>query len=596
MLPKNTPPRGSYRSALALLALLTPPTARAAPEKEELEPLIVSALRIPRDASSVTSAVTVLNPAELREKGIDPLRDALNAVPGVVSTSTGGQNGAVGSLFIRGTNTAYSQVVVDGMRLSDSTVPLGNVLAGSRASSFGTIEVLRGPQGAIYGGESIGGVLWMETPRGSGTPRGTSSFEVGAFDSLATQSSFSGKTGSTSYFLSGAYEETLNDGPDEEFHQGSAALRVEGEINPVWTVGTTFRGIDNFYNDHGTSENRVDATLGTLYAIGKISTRWTTRLHAGYQQEFYDNDSTYGNYGADMRAGSISMDHEITLAEKIRLLAGAYFHKSAFENTINTDTTRDRHGLHAALEWDAFEDFTATGSLRRDDYDAYGDELTWRVGGVHTLKDCRTSFHGGVGTSFRSPSYLDLFGSSLGAGNPNLLAESSIGWDFGIEQKIGSHHRIEATWFQNQITDRIRAFPTPPVNLSGESETAGLEFGLRGDFPSPAIRYRLAWTYLHQGLSDPPKNAATASLDWKPTPRTHVGMGATHLSDHSWGGDPLDSYTITRLHGSYQLTERVKIHARLENALDESHELSSFYGTVIQGSGTGLHVGVTVDW
>ena len=69
--------------------------------------------------------MTVLDPQELENQGLLQLRDALNASPGVISTSTGGETGAVGSLFIRGTTTAYSQVVVDGMRLSDSTTPDG---------------------------------------------------------------------------------------------------------------------------------------------------------------------------------------------------------------------------------------------------------------------------------------------------------------------------------------------------------------------------------------------------------------------------------------------------------------------------------------
>jgi vitamin B12 transporter len=592
----QTPRRGKCRSALALLTLLAQSPAQAEEKNAEIPPLIVSALRVPRDPATVTSAVTALEPEELENRGIYQLRDALNAVPGVISTSTGGQTGAVGTLFIRGTGTAYSQVVIDGMRLSDSTVPLGNILAASRVSDVGTIEILRGPQGAIHGGESIGGILWMETPRGIGTPGGRSFFEAGSFHSLTARSLFQGTTGGTSYYLSGGYEESDNDGPNEDFHQGNTALRVEHSLDEVLTLGTTFRAIDGYYNDHGTSENRVDSALGTLYAVGKISDRWTARMLAGYHQEFYDNDSSFGNYGSDIRAGSLSTDHEITLAENLRLLAGGYFHNSAFENTIGTDTTRDRFGIHSVLEWDPCDALTLTGALRWEDYQAYGDELTWRLGGIYQITPVGTSIRGGIGTSFRSPSFLDLFGSSFGEGNPDLDAESSIGWDIGIEQKIGVHHTLEATWFNNRITDRIQSFPTPPVNLSGVSETNGLEFGLRGNFPEPAIQYLLAWTHLHQGLSDPPKNAASTSITWKPDTKSLLGIGATHFSDHSWGGDPLDGYTVVRLHGSYQLTDRIKLHARIENLLDESYQLASFFGSTVQGAGTGYFAGVTLDW
>ncbi len=596
MTHQKSPHRGSRRSAIALLALLAQIPAQAEEKKPELEPLIVSALRVPRDASTVTSAVTVLDPVELQDQGILQLRDALNASPGVISTSTGGQTGAVGSLFIRGTTTAFSQVVIDGMRLSDSTTPLGNVLGAGRTYDIGRLEILRGPQGAIYGGESIGGVLWIETPYGSGAPHGSTTFEAGSFNSLAAHAMFQGQAGDLSYYLSGGYEETDNDGPDQHFHQGSTALRVEGKIDSVWTLGTTFRAIDSSYNNSGNSLDHLDSALATVYATGRISDCWTARFHAGFQQEFYDSDSTFGNFGTDLRAGSFSTDHEITLADNLRLLTGAFVHESSYENTIGTDESRERYGIHAALEWDIIERLTATAALRWEDYDAYGDELTWRFGSIYTFQATGTSIRGGVGSSFRSPSYLDLFGSSFGAGNPDLDAESSVGWDLGIEQKIGANHVIEATWFHNRITDQIQANPAPPVNIGGDSTTDGLEFGLRGNWCEGMFGYRLAWTYLHESLSDQPRNAATASFDWKPTGKSLVGIGATHLSDHSWGGDPIDSYIVARLFASYQVTEKVKLHARLENAFDTDYQLASFFGSTIQGAGAGAYAGITVDW
>lgn len=595
MTPHPSPQKGHYRSALALLALFVQSAARAE-EQIVTEPLIVSALRIPQDPSTVTSAVTVFDPLELQNQGIYQLRDALNLSPGVISTSTGGQTGAIGSLFIRGTTTAYSQIVVDGMRLSDSTTPLGNILSAGRTYDVGGIELLRGPQGAIYGGESIGGVLWLETPHGSGDLHGSATVEAGSFNSLFTHAMVQGQTGDLSYYLSGGYEQTDNDGPNQDFHQWNTALRVEGKINSIWTLGTTYRSSDSYFNDSGTSDNYLDSQLATVYAIGKISDHWTTRFNAGFQQEFYDNDSLFGNYGTDLRAGSISTDQEITLTENLRLLAGAFFNENSFQNTIGTDETSTRYGAYSVLEWDATANLTTTAALRWEDYDAYGDELTWRIGSIYHITTTGTSIRGGVGTSFRSPSYLDLFGSSFGAGNPGLQAESAIGWDFGVEQKIGSHHTVEVTWFHNNITDQIQSFPTPPINVSGDSVTDGLEVGLHGSWLENALNYRLAWTYLHQSLSDQPKNAATATLDWKPTAKSLIGIGATHLSSHSWGGDPISSYTVARLYGSYQLTDKIKLIARLENALDANYELSSFFGTTIKGAGTGLYAGITVDW
>jgi len=608
--------RAPFPVVLAGLCLLPVTPAIAEEKPSSLEAIIVSALRTPREASTVTSTVTALDPVELQNQGIHQLRDALNASPGVISTSAGGQTGAVSSLFIRGTKTADSQVVIDGMRLSDSNSPLGNLLSGSRTYDVGSIEVLRGPQGAIYGGESIGGVLWMETPRGSGDPRASATFEAGSFHSLAARAMFQGRSGDLNYHLSGGYEETDNDGPNQHFHQGSTALRLEGKIDEIWTLGTTFRAVDSFYQNSGGieapfgSDDRLDSALATVYAIGKISDIWTARFHAGYHQESYDSDyidfwsGLPANYGTDLEAFSISTDHEITLAENLRLLAGAFVHLDSYQSTIGVDESGDRYGLHSVLEWDPVDNLTTTAALRWEDYDSFGDELTWRFGSIYRFEKSGTSLRAGVGRSFRAPSYTDLYYDSFWYDpNPDLKAQTSIGWDIGIEQKIGERHTLEIIWFNNRIEDAIDSYyfdadtgQSTAINLPGKTTTDGLELGLRGDWLDNALSYRLAWTYLHRSLSDQPRNAVSGALDWKPADKALVGIGATYLSDHSWGGGPLDSYLLVRIHGSYQLTENVKLHARVENVFDEDYELSSFYGTTVKGAGTGLYAGITFDW
>ena len=137
-------PRPLLASGITLVAAFP----AAAEIENELDGIVVSARRLPADAEQTTSAVTVLDPRDLTARGILDLKSALNEVPGVIATSTAGQTGGIGSLFIRGTTTAYSQAVVDGMRLSDTTAPLGNFLAGARIDDLGR-DNARG--GAIAG-------------------------------------------------------------------------------------------------------------------------------------------------------------------------------------------------------------------------------------------------------------------------------------------------------------------------------------------------------------------------------------------------------------------------------------------------------------
>ena len=197
------------------------------PVDGELDALVVSTWRLPGKISEATSAVTVLDPAELEERGIIDLREALNEVPGVIATSTAGQRGAIGSVFIRGTTTSFSQLVVDGIRVSDSTAALGNFFSGARLDDLGRIEVLRGPQAAIHGGEAVGGVIWLETARGDGDPATRLRLEAGSFATLNGFLSNSGQEGALSWFVGGGYDGTHNDAVGEDFDQIRGSLRLE---------------------------------------------------------------------------------------------------------------------------------------------------------------------------------------------------------------------------------------------------------------------------------------------------------------------------------------------------------------------------------
>jgi vitamin B12 transporter len=592
-------PRPLLASGITLVAALP----AAAEIENELDGIVVSARRLPADAEQTTSAVTVLDPRDLTDRGILDLKTALNEVPGVIATSTAGQTGGIGSLFIRGTTTAYSQVVVDGMRLSDTTAPLGNFLAGARVDDLGRIEVLRGPHSAIHGGESVGGVLWLETAYGEGDPSSRLTAEAGSFGSLATHASTQGRDGALSWFAGLGYESTGNDTELERYDQSRGALRAEWRQSDGLTLGVTFRGTDSRYDypAFGSNADHLDAALGTVYAVVKFAPGWDARFTAGHYRESYDNENfgAFGPsaYGTDLDRSSVATDHSIALSDPYTLLWGAFFEHTDFRNSIGTDLGRDRFGGYAGLEWMPAEAITTSAVVRWEDYAAYGDEVTWRVGAAWETAERGPVLRGGIGRAFRTPTYLDLFGTAFGAGNPNLEAESSLGWDLGIEQGLGESHSVSLTWFENSIEDRIRSFPTPPVNLPGESPARGLETALAGSWGDGAWSYRVAWTWLDESLADQPEHSATASLDWRPADKWRIGIGATYIDRRSWGGQPLDDYLLVRVHASYQATASVRLHARVENLFDSSYQLANFTGSPpVEGAGLGFFTGVTLDF
>lgn len=563
--------------------------------ENELDTLVVSAWRMPGKVSEATSAVTVLDPRELEERGILDLRQALNEVPGVIATSTSGQTGAIGSVFIRGTTTSYSQLVVDGMRVSDSTVSLGNFFSGARLDDLGRIEVLRGSQAAIHGGESVGGVIWLETARGEGDPTTQLRLEGGSFDSFNGHLSHSGEKDGISWFLGAGYDGTHNDDVAQDFDQARAAMRLEWAQSENLTLGMTFRATDSRfqYENFGTNTDHTDAGLATVYANARLTPGWLARFTLGHYTERYDNDTAFGNFGTDLGRTVFSTDHSIAMGDLHTLLAGAFWEYTDFSNTIATATDEQRYGAHLGWEWKPAETITADAVLRWEDYADYDDQVTWRIGGSWQALG-KTRLRAGLGKAFRTPTLLDLYGTAFGAGNPNLAAEESIGWDIGVEQGIANDYRVSMTYFENSIENRVRSFPTPPVNLPGETPTRGLEFAADGPLWEN-VNMRLAWTWLGASLQDQPDNTATASLDWRPTEKLLLGCGASYVDERSYGGAPLDSYLLLRIHGSYIVSENLTLHARIENLADEGYELSRF-GVPIRGAGFGAFAGLTATF
>ena len=563
--------------------------------ENELDTLVVSTWRLPGKVSEATSAVTVLDPRELEARQIFDLRQALDEVPGVISTSTSGQTGAIGSVFIRGTTTSYSQLVVDGIRVSDATAPLGNFFSGARLDDLGRIEVLRGPQAAIHGGESAGGVIWLETARGSGDPETRLRLEGGSFDSLNGFLSNSGEENGVSWFAGAGYDGTHNDADGQDFDQARGALRLEWAQSESLTLGTTFRATDSRfqYDNFGTNTDHTDANLATVYANARLAPGWLARFTLGNYSESYDNDSGFGNFGTDLNRTVFSTDQSYEVNRRHTLLGGAFLERTDFENTIGTDSDETRYGAHFGWQWKPLESVVTDSVVRWEDYADFDDQVTWRVGASWQALEA-TRLRAGIGKAFRTPTLLDLNGTAFGAGNPNLEAEESIGWDIGLEQRIAGSHIASVTWFENSIENSIQSFPTPPVNLPGDTPTRGLEFAASGGICED-VDYRVSYTWLDESLQDQPENTGAASVDWRASEKLTLGLGASYIDERSYGGAPLVDYFLVRVYGSYAVSENLRLHARVENLMDDEYELSRF-GVPIQGAGLGFFTGLTATF
>lgn len=585
---------------------------------ETVAPVTVIANRGETELSKVGNAVTILDAKTLNEEGIHHLDDMLKFVPGVISESLSGQRGSSSSLFLRGTVTGQTHVRVDGVRITGPNISTGNFLGGSGSSGLSTIEILRGPQSALYGGDAIGGVVGLYSKRGSGDPSGRLHLEGGSFDSRSATLDLQGQIDQFSYALSIGHEATDNDLPNNGFEQLAYALRLDYELNHKLNIGLTLRAFDSELRrpDYAASsfgrdgDDETDSFLGTLFANLQVNEAWNSKLTFGFYDEEYQADTLASPnfYDTSGTKHSVYWDNNIQWNDRHITTAGVVFEETDYSYAseyfgLSADRRENiQYGSYANHSWDATENLTLNGGIRWEDYDSYGDETTWRTSAAYRISQTNTKIRASVGKGFRPPSFTELYGFG-GGSNFDLQAEESLGWDVGIDQEFcDGNYELSISYFQNDIKDRIKViydpmtFAATSINISGTTHTSGAEIAARGHWLQQRLHATLSYTWLNEALSGQPKHSGGLRVHGNITPQLDAGFSINYLDERSWGGDLLDSYVLTNLHASYELNPSVTLNARIENLFDKSYEYASFGGTAYPGRGRGLFAGATIMW
>jgi len=597
----------------------------AHPEENKLPETTIIANRTETPLTKVGSAVSVVDVTGLERDSIFYLDEALKFTPGVISESISGQRGSSSSILLRGTTTGHAHVRVDGMRISGANIASGNFFGGSRVSGLSRIEILRGPQSALYGGDAIGGVIGLYSKKGSGTPGGSLSLEAGSFDSFSTALELNGKIDRIAYSLGIGHESTDNDLPNNRFEQLSYTLRLDYEVSDSLDIGMTLRGFDSqfrrpSYSDPNfgrAADDDTESILATVFADFQVTDQWKSKLTLGIYDESYDSDN-FGStdyFRTDGRRYAIYWDNTVHWNDRQVTTAGLVYEKtkyhyasnSAFFGLTQDDRSNDQYGVYLNHSWEVTDDLSLTGGVRWEDYDTYGDEFTWRVAAAYRLEATDTKFRASVGRGFRPPSFIDIFGFG-GGSNFDLEAEQSIGWDVGIDQQFcDGQYQVGVTYFENRIEDQITTTfgPAPTFsaitsNAPGTTVTKGIELEAHAKWLDDRLRATLAYTWLAKSLQDQPEHSAGLRVNADITDQLEAGFSVTYLDTRSWGGNELDAYTVMGLHANYKVSSNVTLTARVENLFDTNYEFANFGSGPNQqtfpGRGRGVFAGVTFQW
>lgn len=627
-------------SLLATVSVAAIATARAE-TTEALPPVSVTANR--GDVTPLTevgSTVTILEREFLEAKQVRLVSDALRLVPGVAVSRTGVTGGLTG-VSLRGSEANQTLVMIDGVvandPAADSSVDFANILT----SDIERIEVLRGPQSALYGSDAVGGVVNIVTRKGTGKPSVSLSTEGGNRGTAAGALSFTaggeqysilaGVTGGvTSGFSSAA--EARGNAERDGYNNGTAYLKFAYDPLPelgfdVVARGTEFRreGDEGFGIEPGTGisvtlDDRAGGTGRQSFFRGQtrvslLDGRWTHRLGVSrsdsdidYYADLVNGNPTFTTRGASTRydyqtdyrldtPALAGASHTFTLAAERREDDARIW--SSFGSYL--DTSIDQTGYTGQYQVSLLDGLSLTAAVRRDENERFKDADTYRLTAAYFLDATGTKFHVSQGTGVKNPTLLELHGySNTFVGNPALKPEEARGFDAGIDQSLwGGRATVGATYFRQSISDLISSEflgggVSRPINLPGTSKIRGVE--LEGTVePLNGLSLRATYTYMDtedangRELTRRPQHSGTFDVTYRfLDDRALANLGIVYsgdfmdrVFDSSFNNRnvPMDDYTVVNVAGSYGLTENIQLYGRVENVFDTDYEEVYSFGS-----------------
>jgi vitamin B12 transporter len=506
-----------------------------------LEELVVTPTRLPTEPDQVVSSVTTLKGEDLRLRGVHFVQDALREVPGA-SVVQIGSFGGVTSLFLRGGESDYVKVLIDGVPANQAGGAFN--WANLTTDNVERIEILRGPGSVIYGSDAVSGVVQIFTRQGQPGLSVEGGAEAGAFGTInghgavigggpklgysadASRFSTDGIYRFNSDYGNTALSASLRALPDERTDASLSTRFTDSRYH----FPTDFAGILADSNQTSAEEMlSLAADIGRRFGE-RLDVRLTggANLTDGSFDDAPDNPSDTLGFGfasqRDTRSERGTLDARVNaiVGEVVTLTAGAQVERESERQSGETtsnfggiattpDTPFDRSrttvGYYAQTLLDLPVGLAVNLNARLDDNSAFGTFFTYRAGAAYRLSS-GTRVRGSVGRSFKAPTFCEQYcDAPFVVGDSSLRPERASSWEAGVEQDlVQGRLSIWATYFDQRFRDMVvydaNGSPGSPTYRNGAAaRSRGLETGISVGIGSSASA-SASYTYLNARATD----------------------------------------------------------------------------------------------
>ncbi len=580
--------------------------AQAPGDTVRLTPMVVTATRLATPVASLANAVTVLDGATLRRAGIVSVVEALRGVPSLAFAQAGSR-GAQTSMFLRGGESDYVRVLVDG-------VPLNQAGGAIDMASLGTenverIEIVRGPASVLYGSDAMTGVIQIITRHGGGLSRLTAEARGG--NRGGSVASVEASAGSGRAALSGGLQREATRGVHDlnnRYENTSASGRLSLTPDARTDIQVTGRFRDGTYHyptdGSGTPSDSnqlqrsrqtalsVDAgrTLGRSLELRGLLTLAVSRDSTDDRPDspgdtlgFYASESRRDitRRGADVRVNARLGGMVLTpgVAVELERVRNRSSYQSNFGPGNSPEAVLNRTNRAAYLQASGGRGPLAVqAGLRLDDNQRFGNFTTWRLGASARLAPL-TRLRASAGTAFKEPTFDENYSTAFSVGNPDLKPERSTSVEAGIEQVVGGRVSVSATAFTQRFRDLIQyRFSLNPTDTSffnvASARASGVEVELRGE-ASRAVSFTFQYTFTHTATADSgydgtvfapgkrllrrPTHLASLALETRPSASAIAGARVFYVGDRDDVDFSLFQRVVLKAYGRLDVWGRVAV-------------------------------------
>ena len=598
----------------------------------EMEKIVVTGTKTWIDAELLGSSVTVIDREEIERSGERDLGAILSRVPGFSVVSSGSRGGFT-SLFVRGGQSDYNLVMINGVQVNQAGG--GFDISSLTTENIERVEIIKGAHSSLYGSDAASSVINIITRSGSGKISRASSVALGfrAEDAMILEhsSSVSGSLEKLGYFISHqriidqGILKTNNDYRNNSF-TASANLEAIDNFNlsffsvyrnskfefPTGGAGDRF---DAFADpDQGTKEKSLVAGSDIVFSP---TGWWENAVRIGYaklDRENYDGpeplelDSPFPSGTLDKRIsfeyGSsffVDFDQVSSITS-----AGVEYEKESFR-TDSLSKSRKNHAFYAQNNLALLKTFFLTAGIRYDDNEAFGGEWSpsvfarWRAG------ESGTEIRGGVSRGIKEANFYENFGEAFGTTpNPDLRPEETLTAEIGLRQPLLDNAvELDLSFFRNRFKNIITYSFTPFENGTNyenisRADSRGAEAAVRFR-PSDGLTLRAAYAYVRTEVTDDggvgsaafsegekliriPEHSFSFDAGYS---RNALGLSLSgnyvgSRDDVNWSGFPgtrvrNDSFFIVDAAVSYEITlrrfvDKIRLFSRVDNLLNREYE------------------------